>query len=142
MLDKGGAFTSIDPKDTTSVDLPVPDYEAAIGRPIKGLRVGIPKEYRVDGMPAEIEKLWQEMFRNEFARGLDVLNSGESAQGAARAGWVLVLMIGLHSLVEYPLWYSYFLLPAAWAWGFALQGRAGGAERGAEGEHSDKGTKD
>ena len=42
----------------TSVDLPVPDYEAAIGRPIKGLRVGIPKEYRVDGAPAEIDALW------------------------------------------------------------------------------------
>jgi aspartyl-tRNA(Asn)/glutamyl-tRNA(Gln) amidotransferase subunit A len=53
------SMASVDPKDTTSVDLPVPDYEAAIGRPIKGLRVGIPKEYRVDGMPAEISQLWQ-----------------------------------------------------------------------------------
>jgi hypothetical protein len=35
---------------------------------------------------------------------------------------LMVLMIGLHSLLEYPLWYSYFLLPAAWAWGFALHG--------------------
>jgi O-antigen ligase len=57
---------------------------------------------------------------------------------AARAAWstaadegitqrcavVFVAMIGLHSMVEYPLWYSYFLLPAAWAWGFALQGAA------------------
>ncbi|MEH2485944.1 Asp-tRNA(Asn)/Glu-tRNA(Gln) amidotransferase subunit GatA [Bradyrhizobium sp. AZCC 2230] len=48
-----------DPKDTTSVDVPVPDYEAAIGRSVKGLRIGIPKEYRLDGMPAEIEKLWE-----------------------------------------------------------------------------------
>ncbi len=47
-----------DPKDTTSVDMPVPDYEAAIGRSVKGMRIGIPKEYRLDGMPAEIEKLW------------------------------------------------------------------------------------
>jgi aspartyl-tRNA(Asn)/glutamyl-tRNA(Gln) amidotransferase subunit A len=47
-----------DPKDSTSADLPVPDYEAAVGRSIKGLRIGIPKEYRIDGMPAEIEKLW------------------------------------------------------------------------------------
>ena len=39
---------------------------------------------------------------------------------AARAALVLVLLIGLHSLVEYPLWYAYFLLPAALAWGFAL----------------------
>jgi aspartyl-tRNA(Asn)/glutamyl-tRNA(Gln) amidotransferase subunit A len=49
-----------DPKDTTSVDMPVPDYEAAVGRSIKGMRIGIPKEYRVDGMPAEIEALWQQ----------------------------------------------------------------------------------
>ncbi|MEQ9145192.1 MAG: Asp-tRNA(Asn)/Glu-tRNA(Gln) amidotransferase subunit GatA [Parvibaculaceae bacterium] len=47
-----------DDKDTTSVDIPVPDYEAALTGDIRGLKVGIPKEYRVDGMPAEIEKLW------------------------------------------------------------------------------------
>jgi O-antigen ligase len=40
--------------------------------------------------------------------------------GAASAAWMMVLMIGLHSLVEYPLWYGYFLLPAAFAWGFSL----------------------
>ena len=49
-----------DPKDTTSVDTPVPDYEAAIGKSVKGMKIGIPKEYRLDGMPAEIEKLWSE----------------------------------------------------------------------------------
>jgi aspartyl-tRNA(Asn)/glutamyl-tRNA(Gln) amidotransferase subunit A len=49
-----------DPKDTTCADLPVPDYEKAIGRPVKGMKIGIPKEYRVDGMPAEIEKLWEQ----------------------------------------------------------------------------------
>ena len=47
-----------DPKDTTSVDRQVPDYEAAIGKSVKGMKIGIPKEYRLDGMPAEIEKLW------------------------------------------------------------------------------------
>jgi aspartyl-tRNA(Asn)/glutamyl-tRNA(Gln) amidotransferase subunit A len=47
-----------DPKDTTSADLAVPDYEAAVGRSVKGMKIGIPKEYRVDGMPAEIEALW------------------------------------------------------------------------------------
>ncbi len=52
------SMASVDPRDTTSVDLPVPDYEKAIGRPIKGLRVGIPREYRVDPMPAEIDALW------------------------------------------------------------------------------------
>jgi aspartyl-tRNA(Asn)/glutamyl-tRNA(Gln) amidotransferase subunit A len=49
-----------DPKDTTSVDRPVPDYEAAIGKSVKGMRIGIPKEYRLDGMPPEIEKLWSD----------------------------------------------------------------------------------
>jgi len=49
-----------DPKDTTCADRPVPDYEAAIGQSVKGLRIGIPKEYRLDGMPAEIEKIWQQ----------------------------------------------------------------------------------
>jgi aspartyl-tRNA(Asn)/glutamyl-tRNA(Gln) amidotransferase subunit A len=53
------SMASADPKDTTSADLPVPDYEVAIGRPIRGMKVGIPKEYRVDGMPEEIEALWQ-----------------------------------------------------------------------------------
>src|SRR4029079_16067478 len=48
-----------DPKDSTSADRAVPDYEAAIGRPVKGMTVGIPKEYRVDGMAPEIEALWQ-----------------------------------------------------------------------------------
>ena len=38
----------------------MPDYEAAVGKSIKGMRIGIPKEYRVDGMPAEIEKLWEQ----------------------------------------------------------------------------------
>ncbi len=52
------SMASVDPKDTTSVDLPVPDYEKAIGKSINGLRVGIPKEYRADGMSTEIEDLW------------------------------------------------------------------------------------
>src|SRR6201991_3982843 len=49
-----------DPKDTTSVDIAVPDYEAAIGKSVKGMKIGIPKEYRLDGMTDEIEKLWSE----------------------------------------------------------------------------------
>ncbi|MEM9168331.1 MAG: Asp-tRNA(Asn)/Glu-tRNA(Gln) amidotransferase subunit GatA [Pseudomonadota bacterium] len=47
-----------DAKDSTCVDRPVPDYEAAIGRSVKGLKIGVPKEYRIDGMPDEIETLW------------------------------------------------------------------------------------
>jgi aspartyl-tRNA(Asn)/glutamyl-tRNA(Gln) amidotransferase subunit A len=49
-----------DPKDTTCVDRSVPDYEKAIGASVKGKRIGIPKEYRVPGMAAEIEALWQQ----------------------------------------------------------------------------------
>ena len=44
---------------------------------------------------------------------------GDAGHGA-RAAWVMILMIAIHSLDEYPLWYAYFLLPAAWAWGFTL----------------------
>jgi len=54
------SMASVDPKDTTSADLPVPDYEAAVGQGVKGLRIGIPKEYRVEGMPPEIEALWEQ----------------------------------------------------------------------------------
>jgi aspartyl-tRNA(Asn)/glutamyl-tRNA(Gln) amidotransferase subunit A len=54
------AMAGHDPKDSTSVDRPVPDYEAALTGDIRGLKVGIPKEYRLDGMPQEIEVLWQQ----------------------------------------------------------------------------------
>ena len=53
-----GSMAGHDHRDTTSVDRPVPDYEAAVGRGVKGLTIGIPKEYRVEGMPAEIQTLW------------------------------------------------------------------------------------
>jgi aspartyl-tRNA(Asn)/glutamyl-tRNA(Gln) amidotransferase subunit A len=51
-------MASVDEKDSTSVDLPVPDYEAGLEDGVKGLRVGIPKEYRIDGAPPEIDALW------------------------------------------------------------------------------------
>jgi aspartyl-tRNA(Asn)/glutamyl-tRNA(Gln) amidotransferase subunit A len=49
-----------DRQDSTSADIAVPDFEAAVSRGVKGRRIGIPKEYRLDGMPEEIEKLWSE----------------------------------------------------------------------------------
>jgi aspartyl-tRNA(Asn)/glutamyl-tRNA(Gln) amidotransferase subunit A len=52
-------MASFDPKDSTSVDMPVPDYEADLGKGVKGLRIGVPKEYRVDGMSKEIDEIWQ-----------------------------------------------------------------------------------
>jgi aspartyl-tRNA(Asn)/glutamyl-tRNA(Gln) amidotransferase subunit A len=54
------SVSGYDPKDTTSVDCPVPDYEAAIGRSVKGMKIGIPKEYRIDGMAKEIDTLWEQ----------------------------------------------------------------------------------
>jgi aspartyl-tRNA(Asn)/glutamyl-tRNA(Gln) amidotransferase subunit A len=49
-----------DPKDSTSLDVEVPDFASFCGKSVKGLRVGVPKEYRVDNMPPEIEKLWEQ----------------------------------------------------------------------------------
>jgi aspartyl-tRNA(Asn)/glutamyl-tRNA(Gln) amidotransferase subunit A len=56
-----------DPKDTTSVDIAVPDFEAAVGKSVKGMKIGIPKEYRVEGMAGEIDAMW--------ARGVDWLKA-------------------------------------------------------------------
>jgi aspartyl-tRNA(Asn)/glutamyl-tRNA(Gln) amidotransferase subunit A len=55
-----GVMAGHDPKDSTSAPMAVPDFAAALTGDVRGLRVGIPKEYRVDGMPAEIEALWQQ----------------------------------------------------------------------------------
>ena len=64
------AMSGFDPNDATSADLAVPDWAGGLTGRVKGLRIGIPKEYRLDGMPAEIEALW--------ARGAEWLR----AQGA------------------------------------------------------------
>ncbi|RKE50015.1 MULTISPECIES: Asp-tRNA(Asn)/Glu-tRNA(Gln) amidotransferase subunit GatA [unclassified Sphingomonas] len=54
------AMAGFDAKDGTSLQLDVPKWEAGLSANLNGLRVGIPKEYRVDGMPEEIEALWQQ----------------------------------------------------------------------------------
>jgi aspartyl-tRNA(Asn)/glutamyl-tRNA(Gln) amidotransferase subunit A len=53
-------MSGFDPKDATSLNLPVPKWEAGLSSNLKGLRVGIPREYRVDNMPAEIDSLWEQ----------------------------------------------------------------------------------
>ena len=68
------SMASVDAKDTTSVDLPVPDYEASLGQSLKGMRIGIPREYRVDGMPEEIEALWQQGIAWLKDAGADVVD--------------------------------------------------------------------
>jgi aspartyl-tRNA(Asn)/glutamyl-tRNA(Gln) amidotransferase subunit A len=70
-----GAMAGHDPKDSTSADLPVPDFEAALTGDIRGKTIGIPKEYRMDGMPAEIEALWANgtaMLRDAGATIVDI----------------------------------------------------------------------
>jgi aspartyl-tRNA(Asn)/glutamyl-tRNA(Gln) amidotransferase subunit A len=54
------SMAGFDPKDSTSADVPVPDFAAACARGVKGLRIGVPKEYRLDGTPPEIEALWEQ----------------------------------------------------------------------------------
>jgi aspartyl-tRNA(Asn)/glutamyl-tRNA(Gln) amidotransferase subunit A len=70
-----GAMAGFDPKDTTSLDLPVPDWEGALNADLKGKRVGIPREYRMDGMDAEIEQSWEsgkQMLRDAGAEIVDI----------------------------------------------------------------------
>jgi aspartyl-tRNA(Asn)/glutamyl-tRNA(Gln) amidotransferase subunit A len=69
------AMCSHDPKDSTSADLPVPDFEAALTGDIRGKTIGIPREYRMDGMPEEIDALWtqgKEMLRDAGAKIADI----------------------------------------------------------------------
>ncbi|MBR2655357.1 MAG: Asp-tRNA(Asn)/Glu-tRNA(Gln) amidotransferase subunit GatA [Loktanella sp.] len=69
------AMCGHDPKDSTSADLPVPDFEAALTGDIRGKTIGIPREYRLDGMPAEIAKLWDDgtaMLRDAGAKVVDI----------------------------------------------------------------------
>ncbi len=70
-----GAMCGHDPKDSTSADLPVPDFEAALTGDIRSKKIGIPREYRMEGMPDEIETLWQNgiaMMRDAGAEIVDI----------------------------------------------------------------------
>ena len=69
------AMCGHDAKDSTSADLPVPNFEAALTGDIRGKKIAIPKEYRMEGMPAEIEQLWSDgsdMLRDAGAEIIDV----------------------------------------------------------------------
>ena len=83
-----------DPKDTTSVDLPVPDYETAVGKSIKGMKIGIPKEYRVDGMAAEIDALWQQGARWLEAAGAEIAEVSLPHTKYALAAYYIVAPAG------------------------------------------------
>jgi aspartyl-tRNA(Asn)/glutamyl-tRNA(Gln) amidotransferase subunit A len=69
------AMAGFDPKDSTSLDLPVPDWEAALSSDVRGRRIGIPKEYRIEGVPEEIDTVWErgiELMRDAGAEIVDV----------------------------------------------------------------------
>jgi len=69
------AMAGPDAKDSTSADIPVPDFEAALTGDIRGKKIGLPREYRMEGMPAEIEALWQqgaEMLKDAGAEIVDI----------------------------------------------------------------------
>jgi aspartyl-tRNA(Asn)/glutamyl-tRNA(Gln) amidotransferase subunit A len=68
-------MASHDPKDSTSARLPMPDLEKALGQPVKGLKIGIPKEYRLDGMAPGIDAIWEkgvEIFKQAGAKIINV----------------------------------------------------------------------
>lgn len=70
-----GAMAGHDPKDSTSAELDVPDFEAMLGAGVRGKKIGIPQEYHMDGMPGEIADLWQrgaEMLRSAGAQIIDI----------------------------------------------------------------------
>ncbi|PHQ71697.1 MAG: Asp-tRNA(Asn)/Glu-tRNA(Gln) amidotransferase GatCAB subunit A [Sneathiella sp.] len=68
------AMAGFDPKDSTSVDMPVPDFEAALSGDIRGLKVGIPAEYRLDGMSPEVQALWDQGIDWMKAAGAEIID--------------------------------------------------------------------
>jgi aspartyl-tRNA(Asn)/glutamyl-tRNA(Gln) amidotransferase subunit A len=68
------SMASVDPKDSTSVDAPVPDYEAGLDAGVKGMRIGIPKEYRIDGAPPDIDALWHKGAEWLKAQGAEIVD--------------------------------------------------------------------
>ncbi len=67
------SMCSFDPKDSTSLDLETPDWSAALGQGVKGLKIGVPREYVVDGMPAEIQALWDKGVEWLKAAGAEIV---------------------------------------------------------------------
>ncbi|MGI4852129.1 MAG: Asp-tRNA(Asn)/Glu-tRNA(Gln) amidotransferase subunit GatA [Janthinobacterium lividum] len=68
------AMAGFDPKDATSIDIPVPCYEKMLTGDIRGLRVGIPKEYRIEGMNTEIENMWSEGIKWMTSAGAEIVD--------------------------------------------------------------------
>jgi len=67
------SMAGYDPKDSTSINAEVPNWAASCGQSVKGLRIGIPKEYTIDGMPAEIQTLWDDGIAMMKAAGAEIV---------------------------------------------------------------------
>ena len=67
------SMCSFDTKDSTSLDVPTPDWAASVGQSVKGLRIGVPAEYLIDGMPEEIKKLWEQGVEWLKAAGCEIV---------------------------------------------------------------------
>ncbi len=68
------SMCSFDVKDSTSLDVPTPDWTASVGKSVKGLRIGVPREYVVDGMPAEVQALWDQGVEWLKAAGCEIVD--------------------------------------------------------------------
>lgn len=68
------AMAGHDPKDSTSAPVAVPDFGASIGQSVRGLKIGIPREYRMDGMPQEIEAAWEQGKRVLREAGAEIVD--------------------------------------------------------------------
>ena len=68
------AMSGYDPKDSTSVCMEVPDFESFLGKNIEGKKIGIPREYRIEGMPSEVEVLWKEGTKKLAAAGAEIID--------------------------------------------------------------------
>jgi aspartyl-tRNA(Asn)/glutamyl-tRNA(Gln) amidotransferase subunit A len=68
------AMSGFDPKDSTSLDMPVPNWEAALNSDVRGKRIGIPKEYRIEGVPAEIDAVWEQGIERMRDAGAEIVD--------------------------------------------------------------------
>lgn len=86
------AMCGHDPKDSTSAPQPVPDFEALLGKGVKGLRIGIPQEYRVAGMPADVERVWQDGIKRLEEAGATVVDVSLPHTKYALATYYIIAM--------------------------------------------------
>jgi aspartyl-tRNA(Asn)/glutamyl-tRNA(Gln) amidotransferase subunit A len=81
-----------DPKDSTSVPQPVPDFEALLNKGVKGLKIGIPKEYRVEGMPKDVERVWADGIKRLEAAGATMVDVSLPHTKYALAAYYIIAM--------------------------------------------------